>query len=140
MRPACAAFIFAGSLLLAGCSGERHVHIAGTLLEGGQPLQPKENEEVTITFVAINPHAKVQIGNAEFEPSASSFTVHGPLNDGIPPGEYRIVVRCTPYQEDEPDRFAGAFSEEKTPLRYTVTHDRSQEIVVDLKARTVTNK
>lgn len=140
MRSGLVTLVCASLLLISGCSGDRHVQVTGTLLDGSQPVQPKDGEELTVTFVAVNQDAKMQVGTAEFESAGGSFTVHGSTRDGIPPGEYRIVVRCTPYTEDEPDRFAGAFSEDKTPLRYTVTDDRAQEIVIDIKGKTVTRK
>jgi uncharacterized protein CbrC (UPF0167 family) len=58
----------------------------------------------------------------------------------MPPGEYKIVVTCTTTDNKAIDRYKGAFSDEKTPLTYTVTNDSSQEIVIDLRKKSVTKK
>jgi hypothetical protein len=140
MRSVFVALVSAGLLWLAGCGGEKHVKITGILLDNGQPVKPKETEEITIQFLATKPDTKIQNALADFDVETSTFTLHSPESAGIPPGEYKIVMSCTTTDEHVRDRFKGIFTEEKTPLVYTVTNDSSQEIVIDVKTKKVTKK
>jgi len=140
MRFVLFALVGAGLMLAAGCGGEKHVKVTGLLLDKGKPFKLKETEEITIQFLAIKPDAQIQNALADFDAETSTFTLHSPIATGIPPGEYKIVVSCTTTDEHARDRFKDAFSEEKTTLRYTVTGDNSQDIVIDVKSKSVTKK
>lgn len=140
MRPIFVAPLCAGLLMVTACGGEKHVNVTGVLLEGGKPFSPKDSEELTVQFLATKPDVKIQNALADFAGATGTFTLHSPIHDGIPPGEYKIVVSCITTDEHARDRFRDAFTEAKTPLLYTVTDDRSQEIVIDLKLKTVKKK
>lgn len=125
--------------VLSGCS-EPGAHVTGVLVEDGKPVTPTESEEIEMSFVSVQPDAKVSVAIVDFDSSSGAFSVRGPERASIPPGEYKVVVALAPYQEAEKDRFKGAFSEEKTPLRYVVTADSRQDIVVDVKEKTIKRK
>jgi hypothetical protein len=139
MRPSAKRAALLGLFILIGC-GESGARVTGSLQEGGKPVVLKENEEISISFVSVDPEAKVNLATADYHADRGAFTVRGPERDSIPAGEYKIVIALTPYQENTPDRFGGAFAEEKTPLRYTVTNDSTQEIVIDVQEKSVKKK
>jgi len=123
-----------------GCGSNGNARVTGVVLDGGKPIQVKAEEELSITFHAAKPGAQVDLASVHFDPATSSFTVHGPTGEGLPPGDYKIAITCNPYQEEAKDRFSQAFSAEKTPLRYTVSSTSSQELVIDVAAKSVTKK
>ena len=75
---------------------------------------------------------------AEFKRDDSSFNFVGPKLGLVPPGEYKIAVTVRP--REGADRYAGAFGSENSPLVYKVTNEPKQELVIDLKKKTVTRK
>ena len=123
-----------GCFVMAGCHGSEG-RVAGVLLKKGQHISLTEEEQITITLLATDPKAEITQADADYDPADGTFKVHGPVRDGIPPGEYRIVLRWT--ASDEEDRFQGVFSEENTPLSYTVVAGKAQEIVIDVDEKTV---
>jgi hypothetical protein len=125
---------------LVGCSTQTNAQITGTVLNDGQPISVGENEELTLSFHAVDPDAKVNLAFANYDRASGVFTLFSPTQPGVPPGEYKISLSYHPYQQENKDRFAGDFSAEKTPLRYTVPDTASQEIVIDVAKKTVTKK
>src|SRR5687768_10128812 len=94
-------------LLFTGC-GEPGARVSGVLQEDGKPVTPKENEEIEMSLVSLQPDANVSSAIVDVDSSTGSFTVRGPERQTIPPGEYKVVVTLAPYQEAEKDRFKGA--------------------------------
>jgi hypothetical protein len=123
-----------------GCSSKSDPRVTGTLIDNGQSVKVAENEAVEITFFAAKTDAAVNQAIGEFDAATGAFRVRGPEKEGIPPGEYKIAIACSPLDDDSKDRFAGKFTEENTPLRYTVTDHTIQEIVIDVGKKTVTKK
>jgi hypothetical protein len=125
---------------LAGCLGRSLPRVTGTVQENGKAIQVKEDEECSIAFHAMNADANVNLASGDFDRSTGAFRVHSPEQEGIPPGEYKISITFYPQEDQSKDRFANAFSEENTPLRYTVTDIPVQEVVVDVGKKSVTKK
>lgn len=135
-----AMLIATASVFLSGC-GDTGVKVSGTIMEDGAPLTPKDGELVEIVFEPLAETGRTTQGISEYDGDSKTFALQGPTSERILPGEYKVVLRCVSYDEEgEKDRFADVFSAEKTSLRYTVTDAPSQEIVIDLKNRTVTAK
>ena len=69
------------------------------------------------------------------------FTVRGITGQGIPPGSYTFVLRfqsSRPTGGKAPPSFLQGLSEAATsPLKYEVTDDSKQRVVIDLAKRTV---
>lgn len=141
MKRSCSLVLAAfACVLLVGCGGNSGMRVQGTLVKDGQPLVPKKDEEVSMSFIALAPNAPVGLGSVNFDAANGTFTVHGPTQQGLPPGEYKITVLWSPYQQPQRDYLRGEFSAEKTPLRYTVTSEGAQEIEVDVSQKKVTRK
>jgi hypothetical protein len=117
-------------LLAAGCGGDGKLRTRGRVLKGGQPLLPKENESVRVTFVPILPDGKPPADHyfAEFNPADATFQSAGKDKKGMPPGKYRVAVE---YKRQKRDVLGGAFDEDRSPFVFDVD-PRTPEIVIDL--------
>lgn len=131
-----AAFAAVGLLCLAGCGSqpEQGAKVTATLQKGGKPYEVREDEEVLLNLVPEDDAANLRGGNAQYDREKKVFIVP----EGLAPGDYKIVLES--HNEKYEDRFKEAFSEENTSLRYTVTADKEQAIVIDLGKKTVTKK
>src|SRR6516165_1681759 len=94
-------------LLAAGCGGGK-LQTRGRVMLGGQPLLPKEDESVRVTFVPILPDGKPPSDHyfAEFNPADATFQSAGKDKKGMPPGKYRVAVE---YKQKKRDAFSGKF-------------------------------
>ena len=126
------------SMCIPGCGGEKGAKVTGVIVANGQPIQVPEKEIVLMGFVPVQKDENSVKANpgAEFKRDDASFLFVGPGLGLVPPGEYKVVLTIRP--RGGPDRFAGKFSPEKTPLTYTVTNDPKQHIVIDVEKKTVT--
>jgi hypothetical protein len=130
-RSVSAAAVAAGlCLLVAGCGGDGKLRTRGRLVKGGQPLLPKENETVRVTFVPILPGGKppADYYHAEFNRDDATFRSAGKDKKGMPPGKYRVAVI---FQRQKRDVFAGRFAEDRSPFVFDVDSG-TPEIVIDL--------
>ena len=125
---------------LAGCNKERGAKITGVLVEDGQPLRLMGKENVLLSMIpAQKDETSIKASpGAEFKREDSSFIFVGPGLGLVPPGEYKICLTVRP--REGADRFDGQFSQENTPLTYTVTDEPKQELVIDVKKPSVTRK
>jgi hypothetical protein len=116
-------------LLFAGCGTEK-LRTQGRVVKGGQPLIPKEDESVRVTFVPILPDGKPPSDHyfAEFNPADATFRSAGKDKKGMPPGKYRVAVE---YKRKKQDVFGGKFDENKSPFVFQVDSSTA-EIVIDL--------
>jgi len=88
-----------GALPGCGGSGEPVVWVTGSLLKGGSKYQVPSDQDVTITFNAIEIQtasgkvvASTEPFVALFDQKAGTFKVPGKDGSGIPPGKYRISI------------------------------------------------
>src|SRR3954447_1933704 len=115
------------ALLMTGCgSSDPGARITATLETAGKPYAVRGDEELFLSLVPKTDSADLRGGNAQYDHGRNVFLVP----EALAPGEYKIVLECTDAKYQ--DRFKGAFSEEHTPLHYTVTTDKEQAIVIDL--------
>jgi hypothetical protein len=117
-------------LLVAGCGGNRKLQTRGRLVRGGQPLLPKEDESVRVTFVPMLPDGKPPSDHyfAEFNPADATFQSAGKDKKGMPPGKYRVAVE---YKQKRRDVFGGKFDENRSPFVFDVDSG-TPEIMIDL--------
>jgi hypothetical protein len=125
-----AAALAAGLCLLAAGCGDGKLRTRGRLMKGGQPLLPKENETVRVTFVPILPGGKPPADHfhAEFNRDDATFRSAGKDKKGMPPGKYRVAVE---YKRQKQDVLRGAFDEDRSPFVFDVDSG-TPEIVIDL--------
>jgi hypothetical protein len=125
-----AAALAAGLCLLAAGCGDGRLRTRGRLLKGGQPLLPRENETVRVTFVPVLPGGKAPADHyhAEFNRADATFQSAGKDKKGMPPGKYRVAVE---YKRQRRDVFAGGFDEDRSPFVFDVDSG-TPEIVIDL--------
>ena len=118
-------------LLAAGCGGDGKLRTRGRVLKGGQPLLPKENESVRVTFVPILPDGKPPTDHyhAEFNPADATFQSAGKDKKGMPPGKYRVAVEYK--RQKRADMLGGAFDEDRSPFVFDIDA-RTPELVIDL--------
>ena len=117
-------------LLAAGC-GDGRLRTRGRLLKGGQPLLPRENESVRVTFVPILAGGKPPADHyhAEFNRADATFRSAGKDKKGMPPGKYRVAVEYK--NKNKEDTFGGKFDENRSPYVFDIDA-RTTEIVIDL--------
>lgn len=126
--------------LLTGCSGEKGATLVGTLVEDGQPVQVAEKEIVLLSVTPTDSDEKSLKASpgAEFKRDDASFRFVGPGKGLVPPGSYKVSLTIRP--REGTDRFGGIFSGDASPLTYTVTAESIQEIIIDVKKKTITRK
>lgn len=112
--------------LVAGCSRrpEGHRRVRGVIqLPGGEPLSGLKGASV-IRFDSVNPETREEyesIGMLEEDGSFEVMTYSG--GDGVPLGEYKVVLNMEKYPENfkiVPDPYTHY---ETTPWRATVEAD-----------------
>ena len=116
-------------VLATGC-GNGKLQTRGRVVKGGQPLLPKEDESVRVTFVPILPDGKPPADHyfAEFNPADGTFRPAGKDKKGMPPGKYRVAVE---YKKNKQDIFNGKFDEDLSPYVFDIDA-YTTEIVIDL--------
>ena len=116
-------------VLATGC-GSGKLQTRGRVVKGGQPLLPKEDESVRVTFVPILPDGKPPADHyfAEFDPDDATFLASGKDKQGLPPGKYRVAVE---YKKKKRDVLGGKFDENRSPFVFEID-SRTPELVIDL--------
>jgi len=116
-------------LLAAGC-GNGKLRTQGRLVKDGQPLLPKEDESVRVTFVPILPDGKPPSDHyfAEFDRDDATFWACGKDKEGLPPGKYRVAVE---YKKKKRDVLGGKFDENRSPFVFEIDSG-TPELVIDL--------
>ncbi len=127
---------------LVGCGGASGsgIKVKGTLVQNGKPLQPapKEDDTVAIVLSPTDKDQKLEPVSALFNHADGTFEFKGRQNAGVPPGEYRVLLNYVPYQGESNDLFREQFNTDNSTLKYTVTNDKVQEIVIDVGKKTIT--
>lgn len=116
------------------------ITLKGTIVNNGKPLQPapKEEDHVDIQLVSLDAKNKVGEIVARYNHADGTFEIKGPLDAGVVPGDYRVVLSYTVYDGEGDDVFREQFTPANSPLKYTVTNDKDQEIAIDVGKKTVT--
>jgi hypothetical protein len=126
------ALVAALSLLVAGCGGG-NLRTRGRVVKDGQPLLPKENETVRVTFVPILADGKPPTDHfhCEFNREDGTFQSAGKDKKGMPPGKYRVAVE---FKRDRREVFGGAFDEDRSPFVFDIDSG-TPELVIDLNRK-----
>jgi hypothetical protein len=116
-------------VLATGC-GNGKLQTQGRVVKGGQPLLPKEDESVRVTFVPILPDGKPPSDHyfAKFDPDDATFWASGKDQQGLPPGKYRVAVE---YKRKKRDVLGGKFDENRSPFVFEID-SRTPDLVIDL--------
>jgi hypothetical protein len=122
--------LVAGLCLLAAGCGETRLQTKGRVVKGGQPLVPREDEFVEVTFVPIVPEGgrPANMYFAQYDPATGTFKAWGPDRKGVPPGKYRVAVE---YKKKKRDLLDGRFDAVRSPFVFDVDA-RTPELVLDL--------
>jgi hypothetical protein len=126
---------------LAGCGGgETLVKLQGRLVDNGQPLQWRETSPLRIDLTWKDPDP-TKPGKAYTAEAANdgAFTIDGGTGKGIPPGQYTFTVRTPGVAPGapQPPLLEGLNDPKNSPLKYEVSADANQKIVIDLRKKTV---
>jgi hypothetical protein len=123
-----------------GCGGETLVKLQGRVVVGGEPLQWTEPTPLTVglTGVSPDPEKTGKAFTAEVQKDGT-FVVESSPGKGIPAGKYTFTVRSVGGAPGtRPPAFLAPFVDsDKTPLKYEVTTDAEQKIVIDLTKQNV---
>jgi hypothetical protein len=145
------AVLIAPLVASSGCGRGDAVWVTGKLLKGGTQYVPPTDQNVSITFFALEDASGKAVegepNTAEYDRDSGTFTVPGPERRGISPGKYRVAVtqkltreaydakaktaktaKTRPQRDD--DTLGGQFGLEKSPI--TVKVSRSEEVTIDL--------
>jgi hypothetical protein len=143
-----------GLSVLTGCGGSgKTVWVTGKLVKGGNKYTAPVNQKVSLTFVTLalkdasDKRAPTQDSySADVDQEKGSFTVPGPLGEGIPPGKYRVAVTQTWTREGlknapvekgkrppgrETDLLRGRLNSENSRIDRTVDAS-SSDLTIDL--------
>lgn len=127
--------------LVAGCSNQQGPKLSGRLVANGQPFPVDDPGEFILNFVSVagvGPGKTRLVGRVAAD---GTFTLNGATDRGVPLGEYKIVLIAEgAYVPGKgpvnPLGKGSPFSEENTPLRYTVKNGVSQ-LTIDVAKKTV---
>lgn len=138
------------AVLLTGCGGDRApgVQVTAVVVKNGQPfVAPEKYDPPIVTFVGKAASGRSVSAPGNFDKQKNTYDFPGPTGHGLPPGQYHITVRCTPYTAgDEKDLFKGAFligpdsTKPRTPLTCTIAEGKAQEVTIDVGTKQVTVK
>src|SRR5687768_17109125 len=91
------------------------IKVKGTLVQNGKPIQPAPKEDDTLYIAFLPPDPKSNAGEnvARYNHADGTFEIKGPVDAGVVPGDYRVVVTYTRYQGGGGDDvFKEQFSQE----------------------------
>jgi hypothetical protein len=127
---------------LAGCGGPR-LTVEGRLAWNGQTW-PATDQLLLQVILTERAPADGQTPGTSFSARVAadgSFTLTGATGHGIPPGSYVLAVRSTlagPGSGQQQPAWLAALADPATsPLRWEVTADTSERLVIDLGLKTV---
>lgn len=135
-----AGFVFV-MVVAVGCSNKEGPKLSGRIVANGQPFQIEDPGEFHINFLSTKgagPERARLLARANTD---GTFTVNGATDRGVPPGEYKIILvaegKYVPGKGPvNPLGKGSPFSEENTPLRYTVK-EGVNEVTIDVVKKTV---
>jgi hypothetical protein len=131
MRRFPTSILFFALALTAGCGkSDGLLRTQGRLMQGGQPLVPKEGGYIQVIFVPIMPEGQVPSDHyvAVVDQATGTFVPAGKNRKGMPPGKYRVAVELL---QNKKDQFGGKFDTVRSPFVIDVD-PTTQEIVIDL--------
>lgn len=132
------------TFMVAGCGDteQKGVVVHGTLVKNGKPITPapKDEDNIEIALVPLDKSGNARSAVAEYRNTEGAFTFGGKGSAGVAPGQYKVQLRYIPYHGEQDDRFKEQFTAAATPLKYTVTADAEQHIIIDVGKKTVTKK
>jgi hypothetical protein len=125
---------------LAGC-GDPLVVVQGRLAWNGQSWPANDQMSLLVT-VTGNASEDGQTPGSSFAAAVAedgTFTIHGATGKGIPPGRYTFSVRSTADgpKRPQPAWLANLADPATSPLKYEVTTDGSECLVLDAGKKTV---
>ena len=136
--------ILISSLFLCGCDKPTEALVQGTILLDGKPLVVEQDRRsrkgmareglVVVELVSMDSRGRLPVcERAIYDSQNGSFVVPGRRGQGIPPGEYKIVVhQLRNFAEPRSDLLRGKFSADRTPLRCLATLDKQNLVEIDL--------
>ena len=132
IRLSAAVFVGMCVLMSAGCDSGKQVTVSGKVVLP-RNMKLEETDSVTVSFVPED-NAKASGAVATVNPTTLAFDMP------VKPGKYKVAVTFEPYAgtpDSEKRRRAlsdalGMFSVDGTALRYEVTSDSKQSIVIDV--------
>jgi hypothetical protein len=130
------------AVLVSGCGGR--VKIQGRLEKDGKPWPINADDQVFLVLSGDVGEGQRESSNAVVNRDGT-FTVPGPVGDGVTPGQYVITLRVTPSiyaltanKAQAAERCANAFSAASTtPLRCEVTAS-TREVIIDVGKKSAT--
>jgi len=133
-------FFVLGCLLVCGCGKPSTVaQVQGRILLDGQPLLIEQNDDleqgmVMVELIPQDSQGKLQQSEmAIYDDRDGSFAMPGTNGDGIPPGNYKIVVQqLRSYADLGSDQLKGKFSAKRTPLSCRVNLDEENTVDIEL--------
>jgi len=110
----------------AGCESKSSsdvVFLKGKVTNAGQPLEVKSRATGTgMVRIAFHPIKDGKAAAVEVDATSANEAGDFHFRDGIPPGEYRVVIeQWDPYPQV--DKLNGKFSLDRSPIVKTVSHD-----------------
>jgi hypothetical protein len=137
--------LIVSAVAFAGCA-KSTVPVKGTVLMDDKPITLQKNETLQLYFMWTNAEGRKCLASTTAKADAT-FDVPGPQNQGLPPGEYKValVLHTVKPNEEDPtllerrDRLEGEFSQEKTPLKFSVQQG-IEAVTIDVGKKTVTVK
>jgi hypothetical protein len=132
------------AVVAAGGCGSKRVKVQGRLEKDGKPLEVGPDEQVFLVLSCPAGEGRRESCNAVVHRDGT-FTVPGPEDNGLAPGQYEITLRVTPSiyagtakKAQAGEKFGNAFSAAgSTPLRCEVTAS-TREVVIDVGKKSAT--
>jgi hypothetical protein len=128
---------------LAGCGGDKLVVLHGRLANNGGAWQSPENVSLQV-IVTTPPSEDGKVPGTMFAAPVGSdgnFTVQGGTGKGVSPGHYTFAVQSSAggpgMRRPQPSWLAEVADPENSPLKYEVTAEANQRIVIDLGKKVV---
>jgi len=120
-----------------GKEAESGPKVVGHVQINGQPCRPVSVMDFELLFKSTGdgPVGKSYAASVEED---GTFTFHGAIGKGVPPGHYKVVINGAVVEANgKPTRrFLATFMDKNTPLVVDVTND-TRAIIIDLEKKTV---
>ena len=134
-----------GFVIGCGSASVKTVPVTGTLLKDGKPFTfsaqnlPPGDSGFRLEFLKQEESGKEgELFAAEFKPQDGTFAVKAPDRNGIPVGNYKVIVEKG--ARGLPDEFKNAFSKVKTPLTLAIPDANGVKVEIDLDKKSATAK
>lgn len=128
-----------------GAATVKTVPVTGTVLKDGKPLSfsaqnlPPGEPGFRLEFLRQEEGGRDgELFAADFKSQDGSFSVKAPDRNGLPVGNYKVIVEKG--ARGLPDEFKNAFSKGKTPLTLTIPDAPGVNVEIDLDKKSATAK